>query len=61
MKKIFYSTQMKKDLKKYRRNEVKMKKLYEILEMLINNVELPEKYKKHKLLGQYNEIGRAHV
>ena len=31
MKKIFYSTQMKKDLKKYRRNEVKMKKLYEIL------------------------------
>ena len=61
MKKIFYSTQMKKDLKKYRRNEVKMKKLYEILEMLINNVELPEKYKKHKLLGQYNDCLECHI
>ena len=29
--------------------------------MLINNVELPEKDKKHKLLGQYNDCLECHI
>ncbi|MDR0733467.1 MAG: type II toxin-antitoxin system YafQ family toxin [Dysgonamonadaceae bacterium] len=61
MKKVHYSTRMKKDLKKYRNNPVKMKKLYEVLNMLINDIELPETFKAHKLLGQYKGCMECHI
>jgi mRNA interferase YafQ len=61
MKELVYSTKAKKDLKKYRNNPNKMKKLYEVLEMLVNDIELPEQYKKHKLLGEYKGCLECHI
>ena len=61
MKELFYSTKAKKDLKKYRNNPDKMRKLYEVLEMIINDIELPQTFKPHKLIGQYKGCLECHM
>ena len=61
MKAIRYSTKAKKDLKKYRNNPRKMQLLYEVLNLLINDVELPETFLPHKLLGQYKGCIECHI
>ncbi len=61
MKDLFYSTKIKRDLKKYRNDPIKMCKLYEVLDMLVNDIDLPERYRKHKLIGQYKECWECHV
>lgn len=61
MKDVYYSTKAKKDLKKYRNNPKKMRNLYEVLNMLINDVELPAVYKAHELIGQYKGCMECHI
>jgi mRNA interferase YafQ len=61
MKELRYSTKAKKDLKRYRNNPRKMKKLYEVLDLLINNVEVPETFQPHKLIGQYKGCMECHI
>ncbi len=61
MKELHYSTKAKKDLKKYRNNLLRMKKFHEVLDMLVNKIELPEKFKPHKLTGQYKGCMECHI
>lgn len=61
MKELQYSTKAKKDLKKYRNNPRKMNKLYNVLSMLVNDIEIPEAFKPHKLTGQYKNCMECHV
>ncbi len=61
MKALHYSTKAKKDLKKYRHNLQKMKKLYEALNMLVNDIQLPDTYKSHKLTGNYHGCMECHI
>lgn len=61
MKYIHYSTKAKKDLKKYRNNPRKMEKLYEVLNMLVNEIEVPESFQPHKLKGEYRGCMECHI
>jgi mRNA interferase YafQ len=61
MKELRYSTKVKKDLKKYRNNPRKMEKLYQVLYMLINDIEIPETFKPHKLIGEYKGCMECHI
>lgn len=61
MKELRYSTKAKKDLKKYRNTPRKMEKLYEVLNMLINDIEIPETFLPHKLIGQYKGCMECHI
>ncbi len=61
MKELRYTSQAKKDLKRYRNNPDKMEKLFVVLQMLANDVPLPPKYKAHSLLGQYKDCMECHV
>ncbi|MDY9917262.1 MULTISPECIES: type II toxin-antitoxin system YafQ family toxin [Proteiniphilum] len=61
MKELRYSTKAKKDLKKYRNNPRKMEKLYQVLYMLINDIEIPETFIPHKLIGQYKGCMECHI
>ena len=38
-----------------------MGKLYEVLNMLIHDIEIPESFKPHKLLGQYKGCIECHI
>ena len=61
MKSLQYSTKAKKDLKKFRNNPRKMQKLYEVLYLLINDIELPKTFLPHRLLGQYKGCMECHI
>jgi mRNA interferase YafQ len=55
MKTLRYTTQYKKDFKKYRNQPEKLQKLLNVLILLENEKELPKELKAHKPTGQYKE------
>ena len=61
MKRIFPSTQYKKDYKRYRNNPFKMKALAEIIDLLANEQPIPAQYKPHMLHGDYKGCMECHV
>lgn len=61
MKNIHYSTQAKKDLKRYRNDLVKMKELYKVLQILSSGKQLDMQYRPHFLSGEYKGCMECHV
>lgn len=61
MRELRYTKQFKKDLKRFLNQPKKLKALNEVLDMLKNEVKLPEKYKEHKLLGEYSGCMECHI
>ena len=61
MKILHYSTQFKKDSKKYRNQPEKIEKLLEVLWILENEKDLPLELKAHKLSGQYKDCMECHI
>lgn len=61
MKILRYSTQYKKDFKKYRNQPKKLQKLLEVLRLLENDEELPTELKAHWLIGQYKGCLECHI
>ncbi len=61
MKILRYSTQYKKDFKKYRYHTQKLEKLLEVLRILENGRSLPLKFKAHKLVGKYKDCMECHI
>ena len=54
MKRLKPSTQYKKDYKRFRNNPKKLEKLFKILELLKNELPIPEENLPHRLKGQYS-------
>lgn len=61
MKKVKYSTKAKKDLKRYRHDVAKMRKFYEVLDIIRRDQPVPAWYFPHKLTGQYTGCMECHV
>lgn len=61
MKTIRFSTQYKKDFKRYKNQQKKLEKLLEVFRMLENEAELPAELKAHKLIGQYKGCTECHI
>jgi mRNA interferase YafQ len=61
MKTLHYSTQYKKDFKKYRNQPEKLQKLLGVLIMLENEEKLPKELQAHKLAGQYRDCMECHI
>lgn len=61
MKTLRYSTQYKKDFKRYRNNPSKLEKLLEVFQMLEKEIELPAKYRAHMLKGDYLGCMECHI
>ena len=55
------TSQFKKDLKRIQNNPVKIKHLKEVLELLEQDGMLPEKFKPHKLIGDYTGFMECHI
>ncbi|MDE6259077.1 MAG: type II toxin-antitoxin system YafQ family toxin, partial [Muribaculaceae bacterium] len=51
MKELRYTGQFKKDLKQFLNQPKKLKVLNDVLDMLRNEIPLPEKYRQHALQG----------
>lgn len=61
MKVLHYSTQYKKDFKRYRNNLPKLEKLLEVLRLLERGEALPQHYKPNWLTGNYKDCMECHI
>ncbi len=61
MKSLKASSQFKKDYKRFRNNPKKVKKLFEILNLLKNESAIPETYRPHLLTGNYAGHMECHI
>ena len=61
MKRLFPSTQYKKDYKRYRNNPQKVAALAEVLDMLSNEQPIPSEYLPHPIHGKYKGCIECHV
>jgi len=61
MKRLFPSTQYKKDYKRYRNNPQKVAALKDVLDMLSNEQPIPAEYQPHPLHGRYKGCIECHV
>ena len=61
MKKLKPTPQYKKDYKRFRNNPQKKQKLFEILNMLQNEIPIPAKNRPHMLTGNYAGYMESHI
>ncbi len=61
MKKIKKSTKFKKDFKKYKNDPIKVDKILDFIEILIEEKEIPAHYKTHYLKGDYKGCLECHL
>lgn len=61
MKRIFPSSQYKKDYKRYRHQGGKLERLGQIIDMLVNEQPIPASFKPHMLQGQYKGCMECHI
>lgn len=61
MKDLRYTRQFKKDLKRYLNQPKKLEELRIVLDMLRNEIPLPEKYRQHPLKGEYSGCLECHI
>ncbi len=59
--KIYYTTQFKRDFKRIRKRVKDINKLKSFIEILLENKELPSKYKDHQLSGKYKNHRDCHI
>jgi len=55
-----YSSQFKKDLKRYKHNHTILKELEKVLDFLIEG-DLPSKYFNHRLSGEFKDCFECHI
>ena len=58
---LFPTTQFKKDLKRIQRRGYDIARLEQVLEILIQDQDLPAKYKDHTLTGNYTGFRECHI
>ena len=61
MKEIRYTSQYKKDLKRFLNQPKKLNALQEVIDKLKNEETLPKKYRLHTLKGEYSGCWECHI
>ncbi|MDE6836266.1 MAG: type II toxin-antitoxin system YafQ family toxin [Muribaculaceae bacterium] len=61
MRRLRYTSQFKKDVKRVLNQPKKLAALNEVLHMLQNEIPLPERYRQHSLQGNYKDCFECHI
>jgi len=61
MLELVTTTQFRKDLKKLRKRGADIQKLDDVLQMLVAEKHLPERYRDHALVGDYIGFRECHI
>lgn len=61
MLRIFLTSAYKKQAKKYKHDKNVSKELSIVIDLLVNEKLIPEKYKNHKLIGNQNGMMELHL
>jgi mRNA interferase YafQ len=59
--KIIATGRFRKDFKKYRNMPSKVEKIYTVLDMLKEGIEIPKEYNPHMLAGDYRGYTECHI
>ena len=59
--KLVYTGKFKKDFKKVKSRRKDQRKLFSVVELLLDEKTLPEKYKDHSLIGNWNGRRECHI
>ena len=58
---IRYETSFKKDFKRIVKRGYDVRLLENVIEMLANRIDLPQKYRDHQLTGDYSDFRECHI
>ena len=61
MKSLRVKSSFKKDIKKFKNNNKIKKILNEVIQKLLNEVELDDKFKNHRLINDYKNCFDCHI
>lgn len=61
MLKVKLTSQFKRDYKNLKKTNADISKLREVVDLLVDDKSLPEKYKNHKLLGVLKGCEECHI
>ncbi len=61
MLKLYQKPSFKKNLKKYKHDKIVLQELEKIIDFLVNEQQIPEKYRNHKLTGNYSGMMELHL
>ena len=61
MYRLKYSSQFKKDLKRFRNDKIALSELEYILDLLVASKRLPKKYHNHNLSGEFKNCNECHI
>ncbi len=61
MRKIVATSKFKKDIKKYSNRPDKLRKLYDIINILASDENIPQRNKAHRLIGEYKNFMECHI
>jgi mRNA interferase YafQ len=61
MRRLEYSTKFKKDYRRVEKRGLSMKKLNDVLELLMDNKTLPPKNRPHMLSGEWKGFSECHI
>ena len=60
MLELYQKPEFKKQLKKYKHKKHIIQELANVIDLLVNEHYIPEKYKNHKLIGNYAGMMELH-
>lgn len=61
MYRIEFTNQYLKDLKRARKRKLDESKLNELIQILLSDKDLPQKYKDHRLSGNFKGLNECHI
>ena len=61
MLEVRYLNKFKRDVKRLQKQGKDLQKLREVIELLANEQPLPEKYRDHKMTGNWNDFRDCHI
>ena len=61
MLEVHYLNKFKRDVKRLQKQGKDLQKLREVIELLANEQPLPEKYRDHKMTGNWNDFRDCHI
>jgi mRNA interferase YafQ len=61
MLQLYYSKKFRKGLKKIKNNQQLLENLNTVLDLLINDNNLPDRYKEHRLKGDLKKFWECHI
>ena len=61
MLELYQKSTFKKQIKKYKHDKKLMHEIAVVIDILINEQQIPKKYKNHKLIGNYDDMMELHV